>query len=81
MVRLRGKEPRHGQTADGTRVALAEEKPAATVVSLRQQLVNHTSEVGRRTEGTATASLYLLTGAGITSESFNATGTYSRSFS
>lgn len=50
------------------------------VASLRQQLVNHTPEVGRRTEGMARASWCLLTDAGITSESFNGIGTYSQSY-
>lgn len=55
MVRLRGREPRRGRTVDGTRVALAEEKPTVRVVSLHQQLVNFTLEVGRRTGGMAPA--------------------------
>lgn len=76
MVRSRAREPRRGQTVDGTRVALAEEKPVARAVSLRQQLANLTPEVGRRTGGMARASSCLLADAGITSGSFNATGTY-----
>lgn len=80
MVRSRGRGPRRGQTADGTRVALAEVKPAARAVSLRQQLANLTPEVGRKTEGMARASSCLLADAGNTSESFNAIGTYSQIF-
>ena len=75
MVRSRGRESRRGQTADGTRVALAEEKPAARVVSLRLQPVNLTPEVGRRTGGMAPANSCLLTDAGTTSETSSATGT------